>query len=73
MVTMATSDEHLRRPDGQEQSVDGIGGNGTSLQVAADVRIPYAVEQDEGGFRRARSQVCQGVAGFGDGLTKEAA
>jgi hypothetical protein len=70
MVTMAASDEHFRRPDGQGQFADGFGGNGISMQVAADVRIPYAVEQDEDGFWCNHSQV---VAGFGDGLTRKAA
>jgi hypothetical protein len=73
MVTMAASDEHFRRPGGQEQFADGFGGDGTSLQVAVAVRIPYAVQQDEAGFWCAHAQVRQGVASFGDGLTREAA
>jgi hypothetical protein len=71
MVTMAASNEHLRRPDGQEQLADGFGGNGTSMRVAAGVRILCAAEQDKDGFRCARSQARQGVAPFGDGLTRE--
>jgi hypothetical protein len=73
MVTMAASDEHLRRPDGQEQLADGFGGNGVSMRVAAGVRIPCAVARDEDGFWCARSQARQGAAAFGDGLAREAA
>jgi hypothetical protein len=69
---MAASDEHFRRPDGQGQFAGGFGG-GISMQVAVGVRIPYAVDQDEDEFWCARSQVRQGVAGFGDELTREAA
>jgi hypothetical protein len=70
---MAASDEHLRRPDGRGRFAGGFGDDGISMQVAAGVRVPYAVEQDEDGVWCARSQVRQGVAGFGGGLTREAA
>lgn len=72
-MTMAANDEHFQRPGGQEQSDDGFGDDGISMQVAAGVRILYVVEQDEDGFWCAHAHVRQGVAAFGDGLTREAA
>ena len=39
MVTMAASDEHIRRPAWQKQFADGFGGNGIRMQVAVGVRI----------------------------------
>jgi hypothetical protein len=41
------------------------------MRIAADVRIPCAAGQDADGFWCARSQACQGVAAFGDELTRE--
>jgi hypothetical protein len=73
MVTMTASDEHFRRPAWQTQFADGFGDNGISMQVAVGVRILYVVEQDEDGFWCAHAKVRQGVAAFGDGLTREAA
>jgi hypothetical protein len=72
MVTMAASDEHFRRPDGQEQFAGGFGGNGISMRVAADVRIPCAAGQDGDGFWCDRSQARQGADTFGDELTRKA-
>jgi hypothetical protein len=45
MVTMAASDEHFRRPGGQEQFADGFGGNGIGMRVAADVRVSWAASR----------------------------
>jgi hypothetical protein len=72
MVTMAANDDHFRRPTWQKQFADGFGDNGISMQVAVGVRTLYVVEQDEDELWRAHAQVGQGVAAFGDGLTREA-
>jgi hypothetical protein len=73
MVTVAANDERSRRPAWQMQSADSFGDNGISMRVAVGVQIRYVVEQDEDGFWCAHAQVRQGVAAFGDGLTREAA
>ena len=59
-VTMAASDDHFRRPDGQEE-------------FAAGVRVPCAAEHDRDRVWCAPARVRPGVAGFGDGLTRRAA
>jgi hypothetical protein len=46
---LSSFSERFRRPCGLEQSADGFGGTGISMQVAADVRIRVPLSKTETG------------------------
>jgi hypothetical protein len=68
---VAGCDEYLRGPVWQEQAADGLDDDAVSMNVPADVLVPYVVEQDEDGAWCAYAPVRPGVAAFGDGLTRQ--